>query len=446
MKTRKHTIRTAHVVVLALAAQLFAVAMGGDAPAVSKSVPEGWVEDFEAARLQAAKEGKYVLLAFSGSDWCGPCIALEREVLSQKAFTEELAKRFLLVMVSVPRDKSTMSELALTQNDGLKQRYGVHGFPTLVVVNPADGDAVKRMSGYRAGAPRGFMDRLNEMMDGVQWPEKGIAVKPLALSWAKADDRKREKGTLEPKDEPTFELRSGHVVFTGPKSLEQDIRATKNRYEAILPFARQIYGDVAFTNRPFLVRFKEGDGRGGYRPGLDEWSVTVGTKSCSWFWRGTIYYLVGSIHNGPKEPNWAFIAFYLDYFMKEAAGELRSISAQAAIDDILQGKYRDSAVSWMKSRLPHFAVFRELFEDAPAAFREYYKEKRRLFEEGVIGSKMSLSDEAAIFSRILGKDVFHVFLNHGIDVSREDTKVPLSDLTNNEPSFKDVKIKKGNDD
>ena len=51
-KTR-NARKTTHVVVLALAAQLFAVAMGGDAPAVSKSVPEGWVEDFEAARLQA---------------------------------------------------------------------------------------------------------------------------------------------------------------------------------------------------------------------------------------------------------------------------------------------------------------------------------------------------------------------------------------------------------
>ena len=182
MKTR-NAIKTTHVVVLALAAQLFAVAMGGDAPAVSKSVPEGWVEDFEAARLQAAKEGKYVLLAFSGSDWCGPCIALEREVLSQRAFTEELAKRFLLVMVSVPHDKSTLSELALTQNDGLKQRYGVHGFPTLVVVNPADGDAVKRMSGYRAGAPRGFMDRLNEMMldEGIITQEEFDAKKRQLL-------------------------------------------------------------------------------------------------------------------------------------------------------------------------------------------------------------------------------------------------------------------------
>jgi hypothetical protein len=38
---------------------------------------------------------------------------------------------------------------------------------------------------------------------------------------------------------------------------------------------------------------------------------------------------------------------------------------------------------------------------------------------------MSLSDEAAIFSRILGRDVFHVFLNHGIDVSRQETRIPL---------------------
>ena len=439
-------MRFVRVGVFALAALLFAAAIGGETLVVSKYVPKGWTEDFEAARRQAAKEGKFVLAAFSGSDWCGPCMALEREVFSQKAFTAELATRFVPLMVSVPHDKSTLSELALAQNDELKKRYGVRGFPTLVVVNPADGDAVKCMSGYRAGASKGFMERLNELMDGVQWPEKGSEVKPLVLSGAKSDDRKREESAREQKNEPTFEQRSGHVVFTGPKSLEQEIRTTKDRYEAILPFARQIYGDAAFTNRPFYVRFRKCDGRGGYRPGLDEWRITVGEKSCSWLWRDTIYYLVGSIHNGPEEPNWAFIAFYLDYFIQEAAGDLRSMSVQAAIDNILQGKSRNSAASWMKSRLPHWAVFRELFEDAPAAFREYYKEKRRLFENGVIGSKMSLSDEAAIFSRILGKDVFHVFLNHGIDVSRKDTKVPLDDLTNNESLFKDVKNKRSRDD
>ena len=149
-------------------------------PPVSKYVPKGWAEDFEAARLQAAKEGKFVLAAFSGSDWCGPCMALEKDVLSQRKYMGRLTKKYVPVMVSVPRDKSTLSKLAVSQNAALKERYGIRGFPTVIVVNPVDGEEVRRHSGYRNGDPDGFLKRLDGMMQDVKWPVKGQEVKPLA--------------------------------------------------------------------------------------------------------------------------------------------------------------------------------------------------------------------------------------------------------------------------
>ena len=145
-------------------------------PPVSKYVPKGWTEDFEAARRQAAKEGKFVLLAFSGSDWCGPCMALEREVLSQRKYMGKLSKKYVPVMASVPRDRSTLSKLAASQNDALKGRYEIRGFPTVVVVNPVDGEEVKRHSGYRSGNPNGYLKDLDGMMKGVKWPAKGRKV------------------------------------------------------------------------------------------------------------------------------------------------------------------------------------------------------------------------------------------------------------------------------
>ena len=155
----------------------------GDAvnrPTVSKYVPKDWTEDFEAARRQAAKEGKFVLVAFSGSDWCGPCKALEQEVFSQKKFVDEASKKFVLTMVSVPRDKTTLSKLALAQNDGLKNRYAIRGFPTVVIVDPVDGKEVKRHSGYRDGSVRDYLTRLEKLLDGTNWPQPGVIVRKLA--------------------------------------------------------------------------------------------------------------------------------------------------------------------------------------------------------------------------------------------------------------------------
>ncbi len=147
-----------------------------DALAVSKSVPKGWIEDFEAARRQAAEEGKLVLIDFSGSDWCGWCKRMDAEVFSQERFVREASKKFVLVMIDSPNDKSILSKLAREQNGTLKEKYEVRGFPSVVIVNP-DGEVVKRHSGYRRGGPQGYLKYLRELTRGVKWPRKGGTAK-----------------------------------------------------------------------------------------------------------------------------------------------------------------------------------------------------------------------------------------------------------------------------
>ena len=63
-----------------MAALCAVVAMSSYAAKVSKSVPKGWSEDFAAAQKTAEKEKKLILLAFSGSDWCGWCVKMDKEV------------------------------------------------------------------------------------------------------------------------------------------------------------------------------------------------------------------------------------------------------------------------------------------------------------------------------------------------------------------------------
>ena len=183
-------------------------------PSVSKYVPMGWTEDFDAARQRAAKDGKFVFAAFSGSDWCGPCMALEKEVFSQKGFLHKLSKRYVPVMLSSPSDRSTLSKLAIEQNDKLKKRYDVRGFPTMVVVNPADGKEVKRQSGDRSGSGAdAYLERLADMMKGVEWPEAGGVANPLP---------KMEEQT-ESKDATASDSNRGGGVTGGGPRLARDI-------------------------------------------------------------------------------------------------------------------------------------------------------------------------------------------------------------------------------
>ena len=145
--------------------------VASNAPAVSKSVAKGWTEDFEAAKKKAAKEGKLILMDFSGSDWCGWCKKMDEEVFAKDRFVREASKKFVLVMIDSPNDKTILSNLAKRQNQELKETYSVRGFPTVVIVDPS-GKEVKRHSGYRAGGPGGYIKYLRELTRGVKWPKK----------------------------------------------------------------------------------------------------------------------------------------------------------------------------------------------------------------------------------------------------------------------------------
>ena len=75
-----------------------------------------WHTDFEAAKKQAAKEKKDLLIDFTGSDWCGWCIRLKKEVFDEAAFEKGVADHFVLVELDYPRDKSKLSEKTKAQS------------------------------------------------------------------------------------------------------------------------------------------------------------------------------------------------------------------------------------------------------------------------------------------------------------------------------------------
>lgn len=121
---------------------------------------EAWGTDIAAAKALAKKQGQPILLDFTGSDWCGWCIKMKKESLDQKAFTDFASKNVVLVEVDFP-SKKALSADTKKQNDDLKTKYKVNGFPTFVLID-ADGKELGRQVGYLKGGPEAFIAKIGE--------------------------------------------------------------------------------------------------------------------------------------------------------------------------------------------------------------------------------------------------------------------------------------------
>lgn len=100
----------------------------------AKSVPDGWTTDYKSAIKTAKKEKKMVLLNFTGSDWCGYCIQMEKNVFTTKEWKEFAKKNLVSVFVDFPRNKEISSELKKA-NQKLQQKYQIRGFPTFILLD-----------------------------------------------------------------------------------------------------------------------------------------------------------------------------------------------------------------------------------------------------------------------------------------------------------------------
>ena len=101
---------------------------------IAPAIGAEWMTDFDAAKARAAKEDKAVLIDFTGSDWCGYCIKLRRDVFDKDDFTVYAKDKFVLLEIDQPR-KIKMAPEKLATNRKLAESYGVDGYPTVLVVD-----------------------------------------------------------------------------------------------------------------------------------------------------------------------------------------------------------------------------------------------------------------------------------------------------------------------
>lgn len=109
----------------------------------------GWGLDMEQAKTEAKAEHKLILLYFSGSDWCGPCIKLKKDIYESEEFGAFANEHLVLVKADFPRQKKNQLDKKQTQhNEALAEKYNNKGkFPFSVLIN-ADGKVLKEWDGY----------------------------------------------------------------------------------------------------------------------------------------------------------------------------------------------------------------------------------------------------------------------------------------------------------
>jgi thiol-disulfide isomerase/thioredoxin len=121
---------------------------------------EVWTEDAAAATAEAKRQEKDLLLLFTGSDWCPPCQALERDVLATEAFQDHIGELFILVKFDFPQSIEQSDEL-VEQNRTWAERYGVESYPTILLV-----DSQLRpyaVTGSREGNAEEYVAHLSEL-------------------------------------------------------------------------------------------------------------------------------------------------------------------------------------------------------------------------------------------------------------------------------------------
>ena len=129
----------------------------------SDSAKPGWLTSYEQAQKEAQTGNKLLLMDFTGSDWCGWCIMLDREVFSKPEFKEYARTDLVLLELDFPRRKKMPAE-TVKQNQQLAMQYQIMAFPTVVVLN-GSGQVVGAL-GYVKGGPSVFIAELEKIRNG----------------------------------------------------------------------------------------------------------------------------------------------------------------------------------------------------------------------------------------------------------------------------------------
>ncbi|WP_350287334.1 thioredoxin family protein [uncultured Croceitalea sp.] len=122
---------------------------------------QNWQSDFDTALSKAKTEDKPLILVFSGSDWCAPCIKLEHDIWTSEEFIAYADKNYVLYRADFPRKKRNRLPAALaTVNAELAEKFNPNGHFPLVVLMDGNEHTYGQM-GYDKKSVKAYISKMN---------------------------------------------------------------------------------------------------------------------------------------------------------------------------------------------------------------------------------------------------------------------------------------------
>lgn len=120
-----------------------------------------WYTNYAQAVQDASKTHKPILMFFTGSDWCGWCKKMQQEIFSSPDFASQVGSSFVFVEIDFPMNQQLPPDQA-QQNTQLKQKYGVTGYPTVIILDSNENFIAE--TGYRPGGGKAYADYLKQLL------------------------------------------------------------------------------------------------------------------------------------------------------------------------------------------------------------------------------------------------------------------------------------------
>ena len=154
-----------------------------------------WTMDYDAALALAKKDNKPVFLCFTGSDWCRWCKLMDRVVFSEPTWQNYAKENIILVWLDFPRNSALVPAEVATKNKDLMAKYGVRGFPTYVVLDPA-GEELGRLGADQRSNPASFIKQLEAVLV-LQKIDTLLSAEDLAAYKALKEEKKAATAEFE---------------------------------------------------------------------------------------------------------------------------------------------------------------------------------------------------------------------------------------------------------
>ena len=127
---------------------------------------QNWETDLDTAKSLAQKNQQPVVLVFQGSDWCAPCIKLDRKIWQSETFKTYAKEHFVMLKADFPRrKKNRLSEAQQNKNNRLAELYNPHGKFPMVVVLDAQGKVLGRIGFKRRWSPQDYINWINGLSE-----------------------------------------------------------------------------------------------------------------------------------------------------------------------------------------------------------------------------------------------------------------------------------------